>query len=292
MSGTMAIEHRPHLPELDRVLKICDINEACGLKRPIVIGSTPIKLALPKEFGPYMRVTYDLDIVARNPDDLDVIAKKYGLKVEQRHIILRHVVKCGSFGEPTTLDVEAPLTELKLFGGADQMRLFWNQVDFFTKDTGIGLIPVEKRLMEPFKTMVVQGREVNAPSLSYLAATQLNPQAWTADRMKRLLYPLSFAYYEDPVSFKGEVLPRFLDIVREGEKKAKAIAHMVPKKYRNDFENYSEQMKKQGRLLETNLKSEFRVAKRIGMDEEQKNEFIKVLAGSFKSYSAGECTVV
>ncbi len=292
MRGTLAIETRPHLPELNRVLTMCEINEKCGLKRPIVIGSTPIKLGLSEEFGPYMRITYDLDIVARNPEDLDIIAERYGLTVEQRHIILRHAVKCGSFGEPTIIDVEAPLTELKLFGCTSEMRLFWNQVDFFTKDTGIGLIPVERKLMGPFKTMVVQGKEVNTPSLSYLAATQLNPQAWTADRMKRLLYPLSLAYYEDPVGFKDEVMPVFLGIVRRGEEKAKTIAPMVPKKYRNDFENYSEQMNKQGRLLETNLKPAFRVAKRIGMNPEQKDEFIKVLAGSFKSYPAGECAVV
>ena len=291
MRGGLAIENMAHRAELDIALNTCDLGRPDLMGEIYYVGSTPIKLLTPKELGPYLRYSVDADIIATR-EKVENVAKRCGLTVEEQHLILHHLVRYGTMGEPTTINIESPLTEIKLSGGKGSMD-FLGKVDIFTEGTGVGVIPVDKRLMEPFQTVTVQGRKMNITSLSYLIATQVNAVACVEKRIRGVVYPIAIEYLNDPKNLKDEILPVAMSIIEKGEEKATAIASSVPEPYRRDYEKYPEQMRKWGRYVGTNLQSYVRgAAKKVGIvDEGQREELLMMLVGSLRSYGDGRLEV-
>jgi hypothetical protein len=291
MRGTLAIENRLHSTELDKTLLVCRIFKECGLESPIVLGSTGPKSLLRGRLAPYLNVTRDLDIAVPEHRDLNVIAGKYKLEVEQHQLILRQSTREGNFGGVTDIASKSPFFNFKLYVTNNDLRSL-EEVDFFTRASGIGPIPIETKLMEPFHIAVVQGAEIRVPNTGFSTATVFNPPAWTPLRAVRQSYLLATAFIEDPTAFREEML-RALSIIKMGEEKARQVAHLVPREFRKDFENYSRQMIKEGARVGTEMKNDLlRVARRVGATQEQSEEFLSILVGSLKSYGTGAYEVV
>ncbi|VVB77514.1 Uncharacterised protein [uncultured archaeon] len=279
----LAIENKKFGSELERALKVYELFDS------VLVGSTPAKMTLPASVGPYLPKTNDLDVLMER-QKVHNFATANGLEVVEASLIDSMSVRYGTMGTPTVRKVESPLKVLRMKAGDGKFE-FLDSVDFFTPETGVGIIPAH-RAIGTYQTVSILGTEMKMPERGFLTSTFVNPVACTPNRIMRAAYCWADDYRDSPRRLKDETLPVMMSYIQEGEERVSELHKTGGVRLSVDYTHYSERVNKTGAYLETNLKPDvLRAAKRIGLDAGEREELLKDVVRSFKSYGKEKISV-
>ncbi|VVB77512.1 Uncharacterised protein [uncultured archaeon] len=302
LKNSPLIENGKYSKELESIVKVHRT-----FPRMMPVGSTWIKLNLFEDrdhalAGAISR-THDLDVLISDRDLNTAILRSDRSAIEARNLYLGvREVAAKTDGRPSEhVFIKSPFKVIGLLGVDREIQR--DSLDIFTPSTGVGVIPVNEKVMNSAKSVKIGGVEVRNAPFGFAMATQINPHAYTRERAARLFYVISqYVMNHSQEEYRSEVIGVFSDHIGEGSKAAgeafrtKAVQDEFKKLQRRNedgplglLSDYDSEVRKVGKLLGRQADEFESAARSVGLRNRKTiDSSFRALTSSMSEYRGGE----